>query len=145
MTQEMQGAFTRDFQALARRQPDQVICVDRDGSEYSYTDFLDLTERCLAWLQAKRLVPGDTVACLLPNSMDTVVLFFACLFGGYRFAPLHCTATVFEVKGFAQLATPRCLFVGDPVTAATFKGLVELGLTHWRSSLWNPPTTILTC
>lgn len=59
------------------------------GVRLSYDQTLSRALRVAACLSESGLSPGDHVAVILPNSVEFVLLYFACLLGGFTAVPLN--------------------------------------------------------
>lgn len=119
--------FAADFAALAQSQPDRMAVIDAraEGATLSYRELHALTLRCLALLQDEGLKPGACILSLMPNAVETLVLFYASIMGGYRFAPLPCTATRTELEKWVALVKPDtcfCTRLVDDDTRAALEG-----------------------
>ena len=88
-------SFNRDFDALVSlcgARPALVAAGDEER-KLSYAELDAVIDRTLAWLRAHGVNQGDTVGAVLPNSMEMLSIFLACMRGGLGFAPLACDTT----------------------------------------------------
>lgn len=67
---------------------DKVVISDND-CDITYGDLQGKIFGVLEYLKEKDLVPGDKVIASLPNSIDLIALYFACMYGGYTIIPLN--------------------------------------------------------
>jgi acyl-coenzyme A synthetase/AMP-(fatty) acid ligase len=109
-------SFLTDFSRLVDRQPDKVAILDSDGREVTYRKLADYIEHAQALLVRQGVKSGDTVVALLPNAIETLIMFLASLRGGYTYAPLPCTATFPEVQHWKELTKSRLCLVANPVS-----------------------------
>ena len=109
-------SFTTDFMRLADKQPDKVALLDAEGRSLTYRQLADHVENAQALLSTYGVKSGDTVVALLPNAMETIIMFLASLRGGYTYAPLPCTATLMEVRQWKELTQSRMCLIANPVS-----------------------------
>lgn len=109
-------SFNEDFAAIVAKQPEAPAFMDGKGSEdnvISYSDLAKLVDRAIALIQKEGLKEGDTILSLMPNAIETLVLFFASIKGGFNFAPLPCTASKRELERWVLLTRPKICFTTD--------------------------------
>lgn len=101
-------SFNRDFDAITLLHGERTAFVALAPQERSvtYGELGVLIDRTLQWLSDLGVPPGSCIGAMLPNSLDMMVLFLACLRGGYDFAPLSCDSTRPEVVRWAGLVRP---------------------------------------
>ena len=86
----MRSLFT-DLKNTAANQPDKIALLDNNGRTLTYLQLLNQIESTHARLSSIGMIPGDDVlVALMPNAIETVILFLASLRGGYLYAPLPC-------------------------------------------------------
>ena len=71
-----------DLIRLAGKQPDKVAILDAEGRDLTYRKLMDHVENAQALLTKLGIKSGDTVVALLPNAIETLIMFLACLRGG---------------------------------------------------------------
>lgn len=111
-------SFLTDFARLVDRQPDKPAILDSEGRVVTYRKLADYIENAQALLAAQDMQPGDTVMALLPNAMETLIIFLASLRGGYSYAPLPCTAALAEVHHLKSLTRSRLCLIANPVSTS---------------------------
>ncbi|HQS58869.1 MAG: hypothetical protein B7Y56_12585 [Gallionellales bacterium 35-53-114] len=109
-------SFLTDFSRLVDKQPDKAAILDSEGRVLTYRKLSDYIENAQSLLEKDGLKVGDTVVALLPNAIETLILFLACMRGGYTYAPLPCTATISEVSHWKDLTHARLCLIASPVT-----------------------------
>jgi len=106
------GARLRE---IAERFPDRpALRWDAGGGELgtlTYRQFADLVERAAADLRIAA-GPGERVAVWAANSVQWVVLEFACATAGAVLTPLNTAWTDDEARHALALTTPRLLYTG---------------------------------
>ena len=115
-----------DLARLTSRQPDKIALLDSSGRTVTYRDLSDQVERARAWLLSIGLCPGDTLVVLMPNAVETVILYLASLCGGYAYAPLPCTATIAEIRRWKNLTRARLCLLANPVSASVQELIREM-------------------
>ncbi|WP_436535394.1 acyl-CoA synthetase [Actinoplanes sp. HUAS TT8] len=82
---------------IADRDPHGTAVVDPDGRVVTYGELAAEADRIGRGLQALGLVPGDTVAMLLPNGADLLAVEFATMQIGLYSVPLNWHLTAAEI------------------------------------------------
>ncbi|MBP7828518.1 MAG: acyl--CoA ligase [Kiritimatiellae bacterium] len=143
----VQRTFGRDFLEIAERRSREVAFVtprDVDTAELTYGQVALLVRRCWTLFRQHGLAPGDTVMGIMPNAPDTLVLLYAALAAGMKYAPLACTATEAEVTRWGRLVRPSLALVSDLLPAALQESVKGLGVPVTRVTAdgafgWLPP------
>ncbi len=119
-------SFNRDFDALVTLCGTRVALIAAGDEErkLSYAELDAVIDRTLAWLSARGINKGDTIGAVLPNSMEMLSIFLACMRGGLGFAPLACDATQNEVFGWAKLIKPK-LICFSPILNENVAGILK--------------------
>ncbi|GIF22795.1 long-chain acyl-CoA synthetase [Actinoplanes tereljensis] len=132
---------------IARDTPNESAVVDPDGRIVTYGELAAEADRIGGGLQALGLVPGDTVAMLLPNGADLLAVEFATLETGLYSVPLNWHLTATEIayilrdsgakafvahERFAETAVAAAAEAGVPALFAVgevpgFQSLAKLG------------------
>lgn len=104
-------SFNRDFDALVALCGTRIalITAGDDERKLTYAQLDAVIDRTLAWLRSQGIKRGDTVGAVLPNSVEMLSLFLACMRGGLGFAPLACDTTKDEVLRWAGLVQPQLI------------------------------------
>ncbi|MEO6987233.1 MAG: acyl-CoA synthetase [Aquihabitans sp.] len=77
------------FWRLAEAQRDRLALVGPDGTEVAAGELLDRANRAAHGFRALGLGTGDTVAVLLPNSVELIELYLGALQIGLYFTPIN--------------------------------------------------------
>jgi len=117
---EWQRSFNADFDDIVARfgARTALIAAGDEERSLSYAQLDTLADRYLLWLATQGVGPGACVGAVLPNSLEMLSLFIACLRGGIRFAPLACDTAPAEVERWAELVKPVCCLY-SPLLAAS--------------------------
>ncbi len=121
--------FCDDFANIVKEQPNAIALVINDNLEQyevTYCELLFKIKQCIRLFENQGLKPGDTIATLLPNALETVIVFLATLAGGFGFAPQPCTSTPNEIKRWDRLIKPKIWFWSDLLTETTKNSLDKL-------------------
>ena len=121
--------FCEDFALRVKQQPHDIAIISSSGLEPFTLTYQQLSEKisaCLTLFQQQGLQSGDIILALLPNSIETVVIFLTTIAGGFGFAPLPCTSTSSEIKRWDTLLKPKICFWSDILTSNTRDFLHEL-------------------
>lgn len=119
-------SFIKDFMQLAEKQPDKVAVLDEAGRNLNYRKLANYVEYAQVLLSKKGVKSGDTVVALLPNAIETLIMFLACLRGGYTYAPLPCTSTVAEVQQWKELTQSHICLTANPVSNSVKEQLADM-------------------
>ncbi|HLB43368.1 MAG TPA: class I adenylate-forming enzyme family protein [Gammaproteobacteria bacterium] len=115
-----------DLSKLASYQPDKIALLDVDGRTITYLGLLKQIEQAQAWLTSIGLQPGDTLIALMPNAIETIILFIASLRGSFTYAPLPCTATLSEVRQWKELTRAQYCILANSVSANFQELIIKL-------------------
>lgn len=111
--------FADDFAQMVQSQPDEIafiVAEEVKPFEVTYAQLDTLVNRCLQHFKNKNLKAGDTLFSMMPNSLETIVIFLASIKGGYAFAPLACTMTQKEVERWIALTKPSYCFTTNLIS-----------------------------
>ncbi len=112
----------------ARRRPDKVAVDDR-GVTISYAGLEQRSDELAAAFRRAGYGVGDRVATLTGNSLDHVVLFFACAKAGLVLVPLSWRLTAPELAANLDRARPALLVVEDDLLRLAREAVQEAGIT----------------
>jgi long-chain acyl-CoA synthetase len=136
------------FWAMAQEEPGHLALVGPDGTELKAGDLLNRANQVVHGLRALGLQPGDTIAFVLPNSIEVFEIYLAALQAGWYIVPINhhlvapeiayivsdAEAQVFigherfaamcvEAAREAEIPADRCLAVGDIPGFASYAAL----------------------
>lgn len=94
-----------------------------DGRHFLYADVETSSARFANALVSLGVRPGDRVAVQIEKSIDSIMLYLACVRAGAVFLPLNTAYTGAEVDYFLRDAEPT-LFVCDPARYSGYQGAV---------------------
>lgn len=123
MTGPLIRSWLDDFDQIARQEAATVALVDEIGRSLTYRQLDRECDRMLAFLHHLGIRRGNTVMALMPNAIETFLLFLACLRGGLRYAPMACTATAAEVEAVLVMTAADIVLVAEPVSPLLDKAL----------------------
>lgn len=93
--------------------PEATAASTPGGTPVSYAQLTDRSRALAHRLADAGLRPGDRVATLTANSVEHVVLFYACALGGFVLVPLSWRAAPAELAGMLADADPVLLAHDD--------------------------------
>src|SRR4029077_12431421 len=121
--------------ASAARNPRKTACVfENEGISYEQ---LDRSTTSLArWFLRQGCKPGDRIAIHWPNSIETVMLFFACFKAGMIAVPVNVRMKAHEVAYVLQ-HSKAAMYIAhtDLAAVATEAGKSCVGLHKIHSAL----------
>jgi long-chain acyl-CoA synthetase len=83
--------------AIATSSPDRAAVIEPDGRVTSYRELARRSDQYARGLRALGLGTGDTVAALLPNSLDMLAVYFAAIQTGLYVVPINWHQVASEV------------------------------------------------
>jgi len=106
MTQPIRSCRA-DMRRIFDTQPDSPALIDaRTGKTWSYADLDALTARVAAFLLDQGATAERPVVTVLPNAVDTLVLFLGALRAGVDFAPLAPQSSLRDFEHWLTLVKP---------------------------------------
>ena len=121
------------FQSRFPKDRDKPALLHPDGSTLSYAELDQETARLAGWLRGLDLKPsqpgspGDRVSAQVPKSVNALLLYLACLRGGFVFHPMNPAYQREELRYFLVNAEPK-LVVCAPERQQQFAELVTSGM-----------------
>ncbi|MDP2835050.1 MAG: class I adenylate-forming enzyme family protein [Pseudomonadota bacterium] len=121
--------FNADFDDLVADYGERIALIAAGEAErqLTYAQLDVLADRHIAWMRMQGIGPGDCVGAVLPNSLEMLSLFVACLRGGIGFAPLACDTAAAEVQRWAALVQPCCCFYSPLLADGVVNALQATG------------------
>lgn len=100
-------SFDKDFSALLASKSGATVLIDEEtGREFSWVQLDDMVSQVHSWLTGDGVRPGEVVLSLLPNSVEALVLFLACMRYGYGYAPLPPSSSTREIQQVCDMVSP---------------------------------------
>ncbi len=127
MTEKMKSLFF-DLSEIAK-DTDQIALLDSNDRVVTYRQLVDFVDRAHGWLNSMGLKSGDALIALLPNSIETIILFLASLRAGLVYAPLPCTATLSEITRWKKRVNANFCLLANPVSGTLQDQISNL---NWR-------------
>jgi long-chain acyl-CoA synthetase len=109
----------------------QAVALIFDDQTYTYADLSSLTQRLAAGLLALGIRSGDRVAFLLPNSLEIVLCYYACLKVGAIAVPLNIRFTAQLLKYVIDHCGARILISEPQLFAEIEKVRPTLGVENY--------------
>ena len=102
--------FSEKFDLIVKNKFEKnvfIINSELKPKKITYNVLSKLINQALAFYQLKNLQKGDTIFSLMPNCIETIVLFLASIKGGFNYAPLSCTSSGQEILKWCDLVRPK--------------------------------------
>jgi long-chain acyl-CoA synthetase len=99
------------FWSIAADDPGHLAVVDPDGTEISAGELLGSANQLVHGLRQLGLAPGDSIAMVLPNSVEVFELYLAVLQAGWYLIPIN-----------HHLVGPEIAYIVDDCDAQVFVG-----------------------
>lgn len=119
-------SFNEDFNELVSVQPDKVAILDKNKQVLTYRELSIEIAKAQTWLMEIGMCPGDTLIALMPNAIETAIVFLACIRGGFTYAPLPCTSTITEVKRWKSITKAQHCILAKIISASLQKEINEI-------------------
>ena len=112
----MREATPRTVRAWVDRRaaltPDATYLIaDEDGRRISFAELQRASRRLAGLLAARGAAPGERVALLMPNGLQTCRLFVGVMYGGYCVTPLNLLAQPSQLAYVIDHCDARIVFV----------------------------------
>ena len=111
---------------ISEKQANQTVLLDANERTLTYQQLMLYIERAHGWLNSIGLKAGDSLIALLPNAIETTVLFLASLRGGFIYAPQPCTATLSEVMRWKKRVCANFCLLANPVSHSLQEQIQDL-------------------
>lgn len=102
MSGDLYSRFARSFSAFA----DKTFVEEESGRHWTYAEVEREAGRLATRLQQLGLTPGDRLIVQTEKSVETLVLYFACIRAGGIYLPLNVDYTEAELSYFVADAEP---------------------------------------
>lgn len=120
----------RHFSSNGEEQPERPLLQTGDGEIWSWRDADEASARVARFLAGLGVEPGERVSVQVEKSPQALMLYLACLRGGFVFHPLNTAYRAGELEYFLGNAEPA-VFVCDPAKADSVAALAEAaGVRH---------------
>ena len=80
-----------------------------EGKEISYKELVDKSRGLAAFWKNQGIRPGDKIAVKLPNSLEFIYCYVACILGGYTIVPMNSDLSQRNLDYILQLVKPQLL------------------------------------
>ena len=107
--------FNEDFNSILNLYPERIACEVINGEELivTYNDLDKLIKKTLSLFSEFKINNNAIICSILPNSIESIILFLSCMKGGYQYAPIHSNSTLSEVKEWVEFLNPEYIFYGN--------------------------------
>jgi long-chain acyl-CoA synthetase len=133
------------FWAMAQEEPGHLALVGPDGTELKAGELLGRANQVVHGLRALGLQPGDTIAFVLPNSVEVFEIYLAALQAGWYIVPINHHLVAPEIAYIVKDAEAQ-VFIGHErfadmcVDAAEEAEIPASRAWPWGTSPDSPPT-----
>lgn len=100
-----------------------LICLDT-GRSYTYSQLRKACGRLATSLRKSKLLPGDTIAIILPNIPEYAIIILAANEAGLRTTLINPAYTMYEIKKQVENADVQAMFT-FPAKYADIKSSIE--------------------
>jgi len=101
-------SFSSDFKSIVDNNLHSTMLIDsKSESKFSYSDVDTKIKSCISFLSDyKSNTKAQRVLSLLPNSIDTLIIFFSVSLSDGVYAPCHEGSSTAEVKDWVSIVKP---------------------------------------
>ena len=111
--------------AQASKQPDAIYALSTERDAAITHQALATDARAIAaWLRAQGVGPGDTVAFVMPNGLQTLRLLLGAMHGGWCVCPVNLLCTTVQMHYVIEHSDCTVLFVSPDREASVRAALV---------------------
>ncbi|HEY1634865.1 MAG TPA: acyl-CoA synthetase [Acidimicrobiales bacterium] len=121
------------FWSIAGEDPDHLAVVDPDGTEISAGQLLGAANQLVHGLRQLGLEPGDSIAMVLPNSVEVFELYLAALQAGWYLIPINHHLVAPEIAYIVEDCDAKVLVAHERFADASAAAAKELGFAADRS------------
>src|SRR5438094_2909582 len=121
------------FWAMAQQDPHHLAVVNPDGREVPAGDLLASANQLVHGLRAVGLQEGDSVAMVLPNSVEVFELYLAALQAGWYLIPINHHLVGPEIAYIVQDCDAKVFVAHERFADACAAAAKELGFPEDRS------------
>src|SRR5437764_12336514 len=121
------------FWAMAQQDPDHLAVVNPDGREVFAGELLASANQLVHGLRALGLQEGDSVAMVLPNSVEVFELYLAVQQAGWYLIPINHHLVGPEIAYIVQDCDAKVLVAHERFADACAAAAKELGFPDERS------------
>jgi long-chain acyl-CoA synthetase len=119
-------------EVFARHWEDCFISSAVDGICYSYRDFFEIACCLGKELNRQKCAQGDFVGLLLPNSLELIAIYFACLIFGIRTVPIDPQRGKKEIEEILGLINLKAIVTDSLIDN---KEIINISLDSLRQSI----------
>src|SRR5437868_1017983 len=120
------------FWNIAGEDPDQLAVVAPDGAEISAGELLGAANQLVHGLRQLGLEPGDSIAMVLPNSVEVFELYLAALQAGWYLIPINHHLVAPEIAYIVQDCDAKVFVAHERFADACAAAAKELGFPEDR-------------
>jgi long-chain acyl-CoA synthetase len=120
------------FWALAQADPDHLAIALPDGTELSAGELLGRANQVVHGLRSVGVGPGDVVATVLPNGLETVEIYLAALQAGWYLVPINHHLVGPEIAYIISDSEAKVFIGHERFAAACAEAAAESGLPAER-------------
>src|SRR5438477_2990302 len=120
------------FWNIAGEDPDHLAVVGPDGAEIRAGDLLGAANQLVHGLRQRGLEPGDSIAMVLPNSVEVFELYLAALQAGWYLIPINHHLVGPEIAYIVQDCDAKVFVAHERFADACAAAAKELGFPEDR-------------
>src|SRR5437660_4360525 len=121
------------FWSIAGEDPDHLAVVDPEGTEISAGELLGAANQLVHGLRQLGLEPGDSIAMVLPNSVEVFELYLAALQAGWYLIPINHHLVGPEIAYIVQDCDAKVFVTHERFADTSAAAAKELGFPEDRS------------
>lgn len=89
--------------------PDKIFLVE-NNNHFSFKKFNQMVDNCCGYFFNQKLKSNDVVSLLLPNSLEFIILYFACIRYGIIVNPLPYSSNNASIKHSLNISKSKIIF-----------------------------------
>ncbi len=116
------------FWAMAQEDPGHLALVAPDGTEVKAGELLGRANQLVHGLRTLGMVPGDTIAFVLPNSVELFEVYLAALQAGWFIVPINHHLVAPEIAYIVKDSEAKVFIGHERFAAACQEAADEVGI-----------------
>ena len=104
-----QKNFSDILKCTSHFYPNNIFLVQNDNY-FSFKEFNELVNQCCGYFFNLKLKSKDVITLLLPNGIEFIILYFACIRHGLVVSPLPSASNIGNIKHSINLSRSKIIY-----------------------------------
>jgi acyl-coenzyme A synthetase/AMP-(fatty) acid ligase len=117
--------FSEEFSKILYEKKDSIAFIDYiHETNISYSELENLIQKLNKYIEKDNI--KESIVSLLPNSVETLVVFLSSAYFGHSFAPIEGDVPITTIKDWIELTRPTLLFIPNTINIEVITYLEKL-------------------